>query len=52
MVKKSTVEKWELPKKSLDVNDAGDVVSINCKFVKNTAWMMKAERSSKSLSEK
>ena len=31
MVKKSTVEKWELPEINVDVNDNGDVISISCK---------------------
>ena len=30
MVKKSKVEKRELPKRSLNVNTYGDVVSISC----------------------
>ena len=34
MVKKSTVEKWELPEINVDVNDDGDVISISCKICK------------------
>ena len=34
MVKKSKVEKWELPKISLDVNDDGDVVSVSFEICK------------------
>ena len=32
MVKKTKVEKRELPKRSLNVNTYGDVVSISCKI--------------------
>ena len=34
MVKKSSVEKWELPQINVDVNDDGDVISISCKSCK------------------
>ena len=34
MVKKSKLEKCELPEIHVDVNDNGDVVSISCKICK------------------
>lgn len=34
MIKKSSVEKWKLPKILLYVKDDGDIVSITCKSCK------------------
>ena len=34
MIKKSSVQKWELPQINVDVNDDGDVISISCKSCK------------------